>query len=228
MHNNSNKKNSNKNSQTNSIRIIAGEWRGRRLQVLDKAGLRPTTDRVRETLFNWLMLDIAGARCLDLFAGTGAIGLEGLSRGASCVQFCELDKSAAELLKKNISVLLSSVTMNSDSQTRRADVHCSNALDYLQNYCDNSFDLIFLDPPFDSVGMLREALALIQSRKLLVEGGIVYIEHNRKENPFASMAEVALKDQNQTTVLSDYFVEYRVQVAGQTQFGLYIYRSEGV
>lgn len=97
-----------KNNQKNagsSIRIIAGDWRGRKLPVAEVDGLRPTGDRVRETLFNWLQLDIRDARCLDLFAGTGALGLEALSRGASEVVFTELDTKAQQQLQANLTTL---------------------------------------------------------------------------------------------------------------------------
>ena len=90
---------------TNQLRIIGGEWRGRKLRFPDVAGLRPTTDRVRETLFNWLAPVIHGARCLDLFAGSGALGLEALSRGASSVVFIDSDRRAVQSLRENLALL---------------------------------------------------------------------------------------------------------------------------
>ena len=93
------------NSSTGSIRIIGGSHRGRKLPVLNAEGLRPTTDRTKETLFNWLMMDVQGANCLDCFAGAGSLGFEALSRGAKSVTFMELDKPAAKQLQANATLL---------------------------------------------------------------------------------------------------------------------------
>ena len=90
---------------TGKLRIIAGEWRSRQLPVLDLPGLRPTTDRVRETLFNWLQNDVPGARCLDLFAGSGALGFEAASRGAASVTLLEMQPAAANQLAANMQLL---------------------------------------------------------------------------------------------------------------------------
>jgi 16S rRNA (guanine966-N2)-methyltransferase len=94
-----------KRAKVNSVRVIAGRWRGRRLPVLNSDGLRPTTDRVRETVFNWLMHDMAGAHCLDLFAGTGALGFESLSRGADHLCFVEVNRRVADQLRQNIALM---------------------------------------------------------------------------------------------------------------------------
>ena len=95
----------NKKSQAGRLRIVAGNWRSRLLEIADVAGLRPTSERVRETLFNWLTLDVHGARCLDLCAGTGALGLEALSRGARHVVFVEKSPVAEKMLRANIALL---------------------------------------------------------------------------------------------------------------------------
>ena len=92
-------------SHSQQLRIIGGEWRGRKLAFKPEQGLRPTLDRFRETLFNWLMFDTEGAHCLDLFAGSGALGLEALSRGASAVTFVEKSKQAAQQIKQHLAII---------------------------------------------------------------------------------------------------------------------------
>jgi len=122
-----------------SVRIIGGHWRGTRLPVLDLPGLRPTSDRVRETLFNWLQPVLPGARVLDLFAGTGALGLEAASRGASHVQLVEADPGQARLLMDIVARL-------DDGQ--RVQVHRGDALAFLSARSETPYDLAFVDPPF--------------------------------------------------------------------------------
>jgi 16S rRNA (guanine966-N2)-methyltransferase len=122
-----------------SVRIIGGRWRGTRLPVPASDGLRPTSDRVRETLFNWLAPVLPGARCLDLFAGTGALGLEAASRGAASVLLVERDASLAAGLQASIERLRAASTV----QLRRG-----NAIDLLAGDLGGPFDLVFLDPPF--------------------------------------------------------------------------------
>ncbi|WP_372612071.1 16S rRNA (guanine(966)-N(2))-methyltransferase RsmD [Halomonas sp.] len=120
------------------LRLIGGEYRRRLLPVLDRPGLRPTPDRVRETLFNWLLADLPGARVLDLFAGTGALGLEALSRGARAACFVERDAAVAQALEDNL------MTLGADD---RADVMTTDALAFLSG-APSPFTLVFLDPPF--------------------------------------------------------------------------------
>lgn len=119
------------------IRIIGGQWRGRKLPVRDSEGLRPTTDRVRETLFNWLMPVIRDANCLDCFAGSGALGIEALSRYAASATLIELDKHNARQLSENLAQL----------KIHNAQVINANTLTYLAN-SGTPFDVVFLDPPF--------------------------------------------------------------------------------
>jgi len=150
----------------NSVRIIGGLWRGRRLPFPDVPGLRPTPDRVRETLFNWLGQRLTGLRCLDLFAGSGALGLEAASRGAAEVTLVEADARAFAALQAHCATLAA-------TQVRliRAD-----ALVWLktQPHGDSSgYDLIFLDPPF-AAGLLAPALQLVAP--LLRPGGTIYGE----------------------------------------------------
>ena len=125
-------------ARTNEIRIIGGQWRSRKLQFPSVEGLRPTPDRVRETLFNWLRDDIEDARCLDLFAGSGALGFEAASRGAANVVMVDADAKVGSALRQACGVLDAPV------------VHIcqDNALRYLAGL-PSSFDVIFLDPPFN-------------------------------------------------------------------------------
>jgi len=160
-------------TKTNSIRLIAGKWRGRRLPVLDHDGLRPTTDRVRETLFNWLMHDVAGARCLDAFSGSGALGLECLSRGAEHVTFVEADRKVAAQLQSNLSLL---------DALPSADLITQSTVNVLRQRPSKAFDLVFLDPPFDS-GLLAQVLPLLAENGWLAENALVYVEQASKQDP---------------------------------------------
>ncbi|MGK0376028.1 MAG: 16S rRNA (guanine966-N2)-methyltransferase [Arenicella sp.] len=160
-------------AKTNSIRIIAGQWRGRRLPVLDIDGLRPSTDRVRETLFNWLMHNIGGAHCLDLFAGSGALGLECLSRGAASAVFVESDKRIASQLQQNLQTL---------NGLDKGDVIIQSAINLLRHPPARKFDLVFLDPPFDS-DLLAHAMPLLAQNGWLADGALVYVEQASKKDP---------------------------------------------
>ena len=156
----------------NRLRIIGGEWRSRQLPFVEVPGLRPTPDRVRETLFNWLQGKIAGARCLDLFSGSGAIGLEALSRYAGEVVFVEKHARVAQQLQENLALL----EANSES---RAIIFNKDAIQYLEQAPD-AFDLIFLDPPYRK-GLLPKALEIIFALKLLKPDGLIYLEHESEE-----------------------------------------------
>ena len=123
------------------VRIVGGRWRGTKLQVVDRPGLRPTSDRVRETLFNWLMPKLPGARVLDLFAGTGALGLEALSRGAASAVLVEHDRDAAAALRDTVARL-----QGGDA----AQVVQADALAWLHAQPGAAFDIAFVDPPFDA------------------------------------------------------------------------------
>jgi len=157
------------NKQTSGqVRIIAGQCRGRRISFPAVAGLRPTGDRLRETLFNWLAADLRGARCLDLFAGSGALGLEAASRGAGEVILLELNNAAARALNDNIALL--------DLQS--AQVFNADTLSWLQQNTRNTepFDIIFLDPPFDSTLLASAVTTIAQQTTLLAEDAMIYIE----------------------------------------------------
>lgn len=153
----------------NTLRIIGGEWRGRKLPFPSLPGLRPTPDRVRETLFNWLAAVVPGARCLDLFAGSGALGLEALSRGASSATWIDSSRLAADTLKNNLK------TLQADGNVVQA-----SALDWLQQAPNTDFDIVFLDPPFGQ-GLVAQILALIESSSILASEAWVYIEMAQDE-----------------------------------------------
>ena len=151
--------------QTNTLRIIAGEHRGRKLNFVDAPNLRPTPDRIRETLFNWLQPVIYEARCLDLFAGSGALGLEALSRGASDVVFVEKDAKAAQRLNENLQ-LLSYDKIKCQQKTAQTFLQAEPEL----------FDVVFLDPPYQS-DVLPEIIAQLDNA-WLAEGARIYLEHD--------------------------------------------------
>lgn len=147
------------------LRIIAGALRGRRWPVPDVPGLRPTPDRVRETLFNWLAPHVAGMRVLDLFAGSGALGLEALSRGAVAATFVEQDRHALALLRQTVQRF----------GLAQARIEAIDALAFLRAQPAGAWDLIFLDPPFQA-GLLEPALQLIGQRGLLAGNGFCHVE----------------------------------------------------
>lgn len=147
------------------VRIVGGSLRGRRLPVPELPGLRPTPDRVRETLFNWLAPEIEGARCLDLFAGTGALGLEAVSRGAARVLL--VDRSPR--IVAHLTALTAQLGVSDQVTCARAD-----GLELLARTPDR-FDVVFLDPPFGA-GLLVPACGRLAERGLVAPGGTVYLE----------------------------------------------------
>lgn len=156
-----------KSSKTSgSIRIISGQFKGRKLAVLDVQGLRPTTDKNKEMLFNWLIPYTADARCLDAFAGSGGLGFEALSRYAQHCTFIELDRKAATKLEDNAELL--SLTQE------QFKLHKGEALSALGKETQ-AFDLIFLDPPFHKE-LLPDVIDVIQRKQLLTATGVIYIE----------------------------------------------------
>jgi 16S rRNA (guanine966-N2)-methyltransferase len=154
----------------NSVRIIGGGWRGRRVNFPDLPGLRPTPDRVRETLFNWLQHSVAGARCLDLFAGSGALGLEALSRGAKQLVFVEQAVAASRSLQEQLIRL---------GGGGRGQVVEMGAARYLRSTAE-PFDIVFLDPPFGR-GALAEYVPLLDEGGWLKPGALVYLENEKAE-----------------------------------------------
>ena len=156
------------------IRIISGRWRGRKIPVVDVEGLRPTTDRVRETLFNWLMQEVAERRVLDCFAGSGALALEALSREASFALLLEKDRQQAQQL-------------NSLCQTlgANAEVQQTDALHYLQQRCSHPFDLVFIDPPF-RLQLAEPCCQLLEQQGWLSADAWIYLE-TEKELPLQAV-----------------------------------------
>jgi len=153
-------------AKSNQVRIIGGEWRSRRLRFPDHEGLRPSADRVRETLFNWLGQDLSGKRCLDLFAGSGALGFEALSRGAASVVMVERSRRVCDTLRRNAELL----------DAKNLQLHCADALEFVTAAAVAAaadFDIVFLDPPFRSA-MLDQVLPKLAP--LLRPGAQVYVE----------------------------------------------------
>jgi len=154
----------------NSVRIIGGEHGSRRIEFKERPGLRPTGDRVRETLFNWLQNKIPGARCLDLFAGSGALGIESASRGASYVCFIECDIPAADDIEKNVNKL----------KLQGTQLFKANAelwLDLCSMDSVEPFDIVYIDPPFSELNrLLPNACRKLDTGGLLRPGSLIYIE----------------------------------------------------
>jgi len=149
------------------LRIIGGTWRGRKLRFPASSAIRPTPDRVRETLFNWLGTATQGASCLDLFAGSGALGLEALSRGATQLTFVERDAAAVRALR----------TLLGEWHAGNAAVTHADALDYLTRAppAARPFDIVFLDPPYGAE-LLGRAAALLEEHHWLQPGALIYVE----------------------------------------------------
>lgn len=174
--------------ETGSFRIIGGQWRSRRLNFPAIEGLRPTTDRVRETVFNWLTAEIQGAHVLDVFSGSGALGIEALSRGAVSLLALEKDRLAAKALQANIDTLCAvpqdekSVTIEHVDalaflKQLKALISHETGLDQFSN--KTLFDLVFLDPPFRK-GILEETLNLLDKHPSIQKGALVYIEREKE------------------------------------------------
>ena len=182
------------------IRIIGGQWRGRKLPVPESPGLRPTTDRVRETLFNWLAPSIVDASCLDCFAGSGALGLEALSRYAANATLLEMERGVAQQLQKNLATLKAS----------NAKVVNTNTLAFLAQ-AGAPHDIVFVDPPFRK-GLLEETLKLLENNGWLSDEALIYIE-SEVENGLPPVPE-------------NWHV-YREKVAGQVAYRLYQREAQG-
>jgi 16S rRNA (guanine966-N2)-methyltransferase len=156
------------------IRVISGQFRGRKLPVKDVQGLRPTTDRIKETVFNWLMQDTRDANVLDCFAGSGGLGFEALSRFASTAVFIELDSSAAKQLAQNIATL----------KLQNAQVRHTNSLSFLEQKNSNTpFDLVFVDPPFRK-NLAQTSCNLLEINNWLSEEALIYLEVESDLNTF--------------------------------------------
>lgn len=182
------------------LRIIGGRWRSRVLPVIEQTGLRPTPDRVRETLFNWLQAYVPGARCLDLFAGSGALGFEAASRGAAEVVMIEQQAAACKILAENIKTL----------QASNISLHQQDALSWLKTN-QQSFDLVFLDPPYDA-DLLAESCRVLEDSQSLAEGAAIYLE---------------LSSQDALPALPQNWQIIRGKKAGQVSYHLAIRQTQG-
>ncbi len=184
----------------NQLRIIGGDWRGRKLPFADIDGLRPTGDRLRETLFNWLAPMIAGAHCLDLYAGSGALGLEALSRGAASCILLDREASVVRQLQQNL------ITLKSNKgHALQADANQWLAQHDPQ---EQGFDLVFIDPPFQQQ-LWQQTLELLQRPGLLQPGAAIYIESPR-DQPLVIPADWQL---------------HREKTSGQVCVHLYYFQS---
>lgn len=151
------------------VRIISGQWRGRKLAVLDAEGLRPTTDRVKETLFNWLMHDIDGAAVLDCFAGSGSLAFEALSRYARSATIVEREAAQAKQLQHNIAKL----------NCTTATVIQQDCLSYLNSAAAAQFDVVFIDPPFRK-NLALPCCQLLEQHNWLAENALIYLETEKE------------------------------------------------
>ena len=174
-----------------SLQIIGGNWRSRKVSFANRLEIRPTGNRIRETLFNWLSSHISGANCLDLFAGSGILGIEALSRGASNLTFVENNIETAVELKNSLTLL----------RADRFKIFTMEANAYLKT-TDQIFDIIFLDPPFRRT-LLQDAIKIIAERKL--SRNFVYVESDTVSN-FESLPES--------------WSVYRQKKAGNVHYGL--------
>jgi 16S rRNA (guanine966-N2)-methyltransferase len=152
------------------MRIIGGQWRGRKLPIVTAQGLRPTGDRIRETLFNWLAPDLPGARCLDLFAGSGALGLEALSRGAHEVTLVELNPEAAQQLRDNLAML-----GRNNPQDLQARVIQADSLQWLETQPPTPYDVLFIDPPFGA-DLWSTSIDALEQTGWLSHQAAIYLE----------------------------------------------------
>ena len=189
------RKNNARHGGAGQLRIIAGEWRGRKLPVADIEGLRPTPDRVRETVFNWLAPYIPGARVLDCFSGSGALSLESLSRGASSAVMLEKASAAAQALISNLVLLSASqgAVVNTDS------------LVWLSRPAEAPFDVVFLDPPFRKE-LLEQTCQLLITNGYVSSDTVVYIEAEK---------ELSL------AVVPESWHLFKEKVAGQVRYSLW-------
>ena len=157
------------------LRIVAGKWRRRLLPVVTVEGLRPTSERVRETLFNWLAPRIDGARCLDLFAGSGALGFEAVSRGASQSVLVERSRIAVKGLQASAELL-------QEGSQAALQIVQADALRFLQKTPEHRYNIVFLDPPYQDA-LLPELCRLLESGQWLADDALVYLEYDRKSPP---------------------------------------------
>ncbi len=161
--------NNRNNQKKNQLRIIGGEWRGRKLPFTTSAGLRPTPDQVRETLFNWLQPIIAGAHCIDLYSGSGALGFEAISRGAASVIMLDNQNHVTRQLHDNALTL----------KCRQATIVNQSALNYLAHPASHTLHIAFIDPPYQK-GMVEPSCRLLEENNWLAPGAMIYLEAEKE------------------------------------------------
>lgn len=161
----------NRKAASNQLRIIGGQWRSRKLAFADAAGLRPTADRIRETLFNWLAPDIQGAQVLDVFSGSGALLFEAMSRGAAEGLALEQNPKASTCIQQGLQLL----------QCEHAEVICTDALRYLAGNASQRFDIVFVDPPFHQ-NLLEPSCHLLENNGWLADNALIYLESELSAN----------------------------------------------
>lgn len=180
------------------LRIIGGRWRSRKIEFPAGDGLRPTGDRIRETLFNWLQNEIVGARCLDLFAGSGILGLEALSRGAERCTFIDNYEPACRSLLQQLLKL--------EVDPADAAVIRSDALGWLRStQTPENYDLVFVDPPF-SLDITDQCLELLEASSVLADDALIYLEIGRTQTD---------------TVIPANWQQIRHKSSGQVRYSLY-------
>ncbi|WP_299003477.1 16S rRNA (guanine(966)-N(2))-methyltransferase RsmD [uncultured Shewanella sp.] len=186
-----------KKPKMGQVRIISGQWRSRRLPIHDLEGLRPTTDRVKETLFNWISADLAGARVLDCFTGSGALSFEALSRYANFAQMFELQASAAKQLQQNLATL----------KCEQGQVIKGDTLTLLNTAPTEPFDIIFIDPPFRQQ-LAKPCIQKLNTHQWLAPNALIYLE---------TETEVALSSLN----IPPHWMPLKEKVAGQVTYRLF-------
>ncbi|MBZ2169370.1 16S rRNA (guanine(966)-N(2))-methyltransferase RsmD [Marinobacter sp. F4216] len=189
---------------TGELRIIGGDWRSRKVRFPDAGGVRPTPARTRETLFNWLNFQVPGSTCLDLFAGSGALGLEALSRGASSTTFVDHTAELVQALRSNLRLL----------EATSAEVICASVDSFLDQPARQAFDIVFMDPPFRQ-GWLDTLLPSLSGQGWIKPGGWVYVEHESELAAPATPPDWHLHRQKTAGQVS--YNLYRVQEAGRSE-----------
>ena len=194
---------------SNLLRIVGGKWRSRRIRFVDAEGLRPTPDRVRETLFNWLQFDIGGAVCLDAFTGSGALGFEALSRGAAAVVMLEKQRAQFQALQ----------TAAAELQAKDATLLQGDALQLLRQPADwqpaRGFDGVFLDPPFHH-SLLPEICAVLHERKLLAADAFVYLESESAWDDLRLPAVFVLQKQTRSGMARAFLARYQPEITPES------------
>ena len=162
---------------SNQLRLIGGEWRGRKLRFPDAPNLRPTPDRVRETVFNWLAPMVHGARCLDLFAGSGALGLEALSRGAAFTTFVDSHQKVTSVLQEHLNLL----DINDKAEVLQMDGVKFLKGEELINIEVQKYDLVFLDPPYH-LDFMQKVVPLLEDNNWLTDNAMLYLEIEKRQS----------------------------------------------